>query len=264
VTRVAWDEPGERFYETGVDRCVLYVAGLVGVAWNGLTAVSETPSGGESTAYYIDGFKYLNVSADEEFAATIEAYTYPQNFSLCDGSAEPYTGLFLSQQKRKSFGLTYRTLVGNDLEMNGLGYKIHIVYNALAEPTQKDNKTVGANTDPSIFNWKLSTLAPAISGYRPTAHFMIDTRYASPLTVAAIEDILYGTAENSPRLPTQAEVFAAFEANSTFIVIDNGDGTANVSGTELEVHVSADPTIYVLTSPGVVELDADTYTLTSH
>jgi hypothetical protein len=264
MTRLVWDTAGERVYETGVDRCVLYVPDLLGVVWNGITAVNETPSGGEATPYYLDGVKYLNVAADEDFSATLEAYTYPQNFSLCDGSAEPYTGLFLSQQKRKPFGLTYRTIIGNDVSAASFGYKIHILYNALAEPTQKNNKTIGADAELSTFSWKLSTLAPAISGYKRTAHLTIDTRFASPLTVAAIEDILYGDEATSPRLPTITEIFAAFEENSTFIVVDNLDGTGTISGTELEVHVTGDPTIYTITSPGATELDADTYTLTSH
>jgi hypothetical protein len=251
-------------YETGVDRCVLYVTGLVGVAWNGITSVSETPSGGEATPYYLDGEKYINVSEKEDFSATLEAFTYPQNFALCDGSAEPYTGLFLAQQKRKSFGLTWRTIVGNDTLATAFGYKIHILYNARAEPTQRVSKTIGEASELTALSWRLGTLAPALSGYRRTAHFMIDTRYASPLTVAAIEAILYGDDATSPRLPTPEEVFAAFELNSTFIVVDNGDGTGTISGTDLEVHVTGDPTIYTIDSPGAVELDADTFRLTSH
>lgn len=262
MTRLIWRAVGESVYETGVDRGVLYVVGMSGVPWNGLTSVSENPSGGSSDAYYIDGVKYQNVPSSEEFEGVIEAFTYPNEFAQCEGTASPFNGLFVTAQPRKPFGLSYRTKVGNDIDGPEHGYKLHLVYNALAEPTNRVNKTVADATDPSSFSWKITTTPPPISGYKRTAHFVIDSRFASPTALFIIEDILYGNSSNDPRLPLPAEIFSIFTTNSSFVVVDNGDGTFTASGTDFEVHLT-DPTDFQISTPDAVFIDGDSYTLSS-
>lgn len=263
MTRIAWDAIGEKAYETGTDRGVIYVSGLAGAPWNGLTSVTESPSGGSSTPYYLDGVKILNVPGSEEFNATLDAFTYPYEFTLCEGVGQPYTGLFVTQQKRKSFGLSYRTIVGNDTEGNDNGYKIHLVYNALAEPSQRAHKSLGETTDLTAFSWNVSTKPIIIPGFKRTSHFVIDSRITNETTLSAIEDILYGTDATAPRLPLPDEIFTIFELNSTFVVVDNGDGTWTATGTDFEVHM-LDATTFEIVTPAAVFIDADSYTLTSH
>lgn len=209
MTRLSWGTPGERYYETGVDRGVVYVDGA-GFSWNGLTSVQERSSGGEPQPFYLDGYKYVQISATEDFEATIEAISSPREFGPCDGSVELYPGLTVTQQKRKQFGLSYRTLIGNDTTGLEAGYKIHIVYNALAAPSEKNNQTQETGTELVALSWSISTNPPLASGFRPTSHFIIDTRSASPVDVLALEDILYGSEVLSPVLPTVAELVALF------------------------------------------------------
>lgn len=210
MARIVWGARGERVYETGVDRGVLYVGVNPGVAWSGLISVPETPTGGQPKPYYLDGIKYANISAAEEFAGVINAYSSPAEFGPCDGSVAIQNGLFITQQPRNSFGLSYRTLLGNDVEGSSHGYKIHIVYNALAAPSQRANATEAATVEPIRFGWAFSSRPPAISGYKPTAHLVIDTRTADPTALAEAEDILYGTEAEAPRLPTPDELIAIF------------------------------------------------------
>ena len=262
MARLVWGEIGERFFETGVDRGVLYLESRPGVVWNGLTSVSEDPSGGNSQSYYIDGMKYLNVPDGEDFEGTIQAFTYPDEFTECEGLVSPFSGLFVTNQFRKPFGLTYRTLVGNDVSGVDRGYKIHILYNVLAEPTSRNNSTMDDNPNPETFSWKITTLPPPVVGYRRTAHYIIDSRRTDPLALTAIEDILYGTESLTSRLPLPAELFTIFETNSSFVVVDNGDGTFTATGTDFEVFMSGTDE-FTIDTPSAVFIDADSYTLTS-
>lgn len=210
MARLNWSAVGERFYETGVDRGVLYVADIPGVAWTGLTSVSESPTGGEAKAYYIDGVKYLNLSAAEEFEATVEAFASPPEFGPCDGTISIQNGLFVTQQPRKPFGLSYRTKIGNDIDGTDHAYKIHLIYNALAAPSARSNGTMGDSTDPIGLSWAITTLPPAMTGYKPTAHFVIDSRLTPMEILIEVEDILYGSNASSSRLPSAQELVGIF------------------------------------------------------
>lgn len=211
MARVSWSDVGQRFYEAGTDRGVLFVPGQDGVPWNGLIGVNESPTGGEPKAYYSDGYKYLNLASAEEYVATIRAYASPREFDICDGTAPIHNGLFATQQTRKSFGLTYRTLVGNDTDGLGHGYKIHLVYNALAASADRAYETRGSNSTPLVMSWTISTLAPIVVGVRPTAHFVIDSRRTPPLLLEAIENILYGTEATVSRLILPQELVDMFK-----------------------------------------------------
>ena len=213
MSKLVWDETGKRFYETGVKQGVLYpqAAGGTypkGVAWNGLTSVSESPEGAEPEPLYADDIKYLNLMSVEEFKATIEAYTYPDEFAECDGSASIAEGVTVGQQKRKPFGLCYRTTLGNDVDGNSHGYKLHLVYGALAAPSEKNFETINDSPEAATFSWELSTTPVAISkdGFQPTASITIDSTKADSTKLKALEDILYGSAETEPRLPLPDEV----------------------------------------------------------
>lgn len=219
--RLVWDQTGERLYETGVDRGVLYLldnlgAYSQGVAWNGLTAVTESPSGAEATAIYADNIKYLNLVSAEEFGCTIEAYTYPDEFAECDGSANLVTGggVVIGQQNRKIFGLCYRTLVGNDVNANDHGYKLHLIYGCQASPSERAYTTVNDSPEAITFSWEISTTPVNVAGFKPTACITIDSTKCDADCLAALEEILYGTdagAEGTPaataaRLPLPDEV----------------------------------------------------------
>lgn len=217
MARIKWNAVGERRFETGVDRGVLYVEGSDGVPWNGLTMVSETPVGGEVTPYYIDGIKYLNHVAIEEFQGTIEAFTYPEEFYQCEGVVEVGHGLFAAHQRKKSFGLSYRTLVGNDIKGTNLAYKIHLVYDATANPIERQHETIGDTPEPFNFSWDISTKAPSIAGIRPTAHFIVDSRAIPIELLRTIENILYGSENVAPRLPSVAELLFIFEQYQTTV-----------------------------------------------
>jgi hypothetical protein len=261
MPRIEWGAPGKRFYEAGVDRGVLYVGALPGVPWNGLTGVNVSSTGGEAKPYYLDGVKYLNISSAEEFQATITAYTYPDEFAVCDGTARVRPGLYLTQQRRKSFGLSYRTMVGNDQSADH-GYKVHLVYNALAGPSDVDYRTIGESTEPGDFSWTITTRPPAMAGYSHTSHIVFDSRDTDPVTMAAIEDILYGTSLHDARLPEFAELVTLYDAVEEFEVIDNGDGTFTVIGPDSTINMLSDD-IFQLTRDTVVVLDDDTYTISS-
>lgn len=215
MTRVVWNAVSERVFEAGVDRGMLYIDDDAGVPWNGLTSVAESPSGGDVQPYYIDGIKYLNVTADEEFAATIEAYTYPEEFEQCDGTAVVDNGLFATQQPKKAFSFCYRTLVGNDVSGIDKGYKIHVVYNASAAPTERANSTMSDSIDPFNFSWAIVTLPPDFVGFKPTSHFMIDSRRTPPDLLSQIEDILYGSSSDDPRIPSVGELLYLFTSFGT-------------------------------------------------
>jgi hypothetical protein len=261
MPRLGWDAVGTRFYEAGVDRGVLYVAGQPGVVWNGLTSVNESPSGGDPRPYYIDGVKYLNLSAPEEFEATITAFTYPDEFEACDGSVQPRQGMFLTHQRRKSFGFSYRSMIGNDLGDN-FGYKLHIVYNALASPTDRNHGSLKEQNDPDDFSWKITTKPPATEGYKRTGHIVIDSRTTDATVLSQIEDILYGTDSDSARIPTFDELISVYDTVSNMTVVDNGDGTFTVTASYDVIRMLDDET-FEITSNNAVFIDDETYTLSS-
>ena len=210
MAKIVWDQTGERLYETGVKNGVLYIptSGVYskGVAWNGLTAVTESPSGAEATAIYADDIKYLSLMSAEEFGATIEAYTYPEEFAECDGSAALATGVYIGQQTRKTFGLSYRTVVGNDTEGNDHGYKLHLIYGAMAAPSEKAYATINDSPEAITFSWEVTTTPVSVNGFKPTASITIDSTKADPTKLAALEAILYGDEETEPRLPLPDEI----------------------------------------------------------
>ena len=217
---LTWDKVGERLYETGVDRGVLYLpdnAGnyIEGHAWNGLTTVTESPSGAESNPQYADNIKYLNLISAEEFGATIEAFTYPTEFGQCDGTAEPQPGIYLGQQGRRVFGLAYRTRLGNDLDGTDHGYKIHLVYGALAAPSEKAYGTINDSPEAITFSWEVSTTPVSVDGYKPTALLTIDSTKVSAADLTALENILYGTASDDARLPLPDEVISIVGTGTT-------------------------------------------------
>lgn len=205
---IKWNQPGERLYETGIDRCVLYPNAGPGVAWNGLISVNENVSGGDADQLYFDGVKYLDVIANEDFQATLEAFSAPAEFAACDGTKALSPGLFATQQRRKTFGLTYRTLIGNDLEKNDHGYKIHIVYNATASPSAKTSKTISESVSPETRSWTINTVPEQATTYKPTAHFIIDSTLVDPYMLQDLELHLYGREGVEPRLLSQEEVIS--------------------------------------------------------
>lgn len=216
MAKLEWDKTSERLYETGVSQGVLYVqeAGAYpkGVAWNGLTAVTESPSGAEATPLYADNIKYLNLMSAEEFGATIEAYTYPDEFAQCDGSASIAEGVMIGQQARKTFGLSYKTLLGNDVESNDYGYKLHLMYGGLAAPSEKAYATVNDSPEAITFSWGVTTTPVTVPGYKPTATITIDSTKVDAGKLAALEAILYGSESEEARLPLPEEIIELMEA----------------------------------------------------
>lgn len=210
MAKLVWDKSGERFYETGTTNGVLYVQGEggkyeKGVVWNGLTAVTESPSGAEPTDLYADDSKYATLRSAETFGATVEAYTYPDEFAECDGSAELMEGVYIGQQPRKSFGLSYRTKIGNDVS-DDLGYKLHIVYGATASPSEKAYTTVNDSPEAITFSWEMTTTPVNVDGHKPTATLVIDSTKAKSENLDKLLDVLYGDAEHEAMLPSPAEV----------------------------------------------------------
>lgn len=210
MSKLIWDKVGERFFETGVNKGVLYpqdASGAYpkGVAWNGLTAVTESPSGAEATPLYADNTKYLNLMSAEEFGATVEAYTYPDEFAACNGEAALATGVTIGQQKRSAFGMAYQTKIGNDVDSE-LGYKIHLIYGALAAPSEKAYSTVNDSPEAITFSWELTTTPVEIDGFKPTASLTIDSTKVAKEKLAALEAILYGSESEEARLPLPSEI----------------------------------------------------------
>lgn len=208
---LVWDQTGERLYETGVKKCALYPQSTdgtypKGVAWNGITAVTESPSGAEATALYADDIKYLNLISAEEFGATIEAYTYPDEFAECDGSAEIVKGVKIGQQARKAFGLCYRTTLGNDVTNDAYGYKLHFIYGAMASPSEKGYATINDSPEAITFSWEVTTTPVSVDGFKPTASLVIDSTKADPTKLVELEKILYGIESTEARLPLPNEI----------------------------------------------------------
>lgn len=227
IYAIEWDATSERLYETGVDRGVFYPRNKNGTydngeAWNGLTGVTESPSGAETTPIYADNIKYLSLVSLEELGGTIEAYMYPEGFALCDGSAEPVKGVVIGQQNRNSFGMSYRTIIGNDTELDNHGYKLHLLYGCQASPSEKAYQTVNDSPEAISFSWELTTTPVPVAGYKPTASLTIDSTKVDSAKLAALEEILYGkpavppTTEGgsdgveavAPRLPLPDEVIS--------------------------------------------------------
>lgn len=217
MSKLVWSEIGERFFETGVSKGVLYPrdssgAYPLGVVWNGLTAITESPSGAESTPLYADNIKYLNLISAEEFGATIEAFTYPDEFAECDGSKEIAKGVYAGQQPRKSFGLSYQTVLGNDVDLNDFGYKLHLIYGAVAAPSEKSYATINDSPEAITFSWEVSTTPISVEGFKPTASLTIDSTKVDPIKLKILEDMLYGTTDPAgvAHLPTPDEIIAIF------------------------------------------------------
>lgn len=229
-TPLVWDQDGERYYETGVNKGVLFVfkndAYQSGVAWNGLTNVSEKPSGAEATALYADNIKYLNLISNEEFGATIEAYTYPDEFAECDGSAALATGVMIGQQKRLKFAFSYQTRIGNDTDGSDKGYKIHIVYGCMAAPTEKGYATINDSPEAITFSWEVTTTPVKVTDHRPTACVTIDSTKVDAEKLAELEAWLYGSTENDSTLPTISKLLEIFgeDSDDDEEEIVNGDG----------------------------------------
>lgn len=217
MAKLTWDQTGDRLYETGVDRGVLYpiTSGSTygtGVAWNGLTTVTESPSGAESNPQYADNIKYLDLTSAEEFGFTIEAFTYPVEFEECDGSAQLAEGVTIGQQSRKMFGFSYRTLVGSDTEGTDHGYKIHLVYGCKASPSEKSRATVNDSPEAVAFSWECTTTPVNVNGHSPTSHLVVDTTVANAAKVTQLETKLYGDdSAGTPSLPTPDEVYSMFQ-----------------------------------------------------
>lgn len=211
MSKLVWDQSGKRLYETGVDHGVLYpiqTGGVYskGVAWNGLTAVTESPSGADVNDIYADNIKYLGLVGAEKFGATVEAYTYPDEFAECDGSVELVKGATIGQQNRKVFGMVYRTVIGNDIDGNEHGYKLHLIYGATAAPSEKAYNTINEDPEAITFSWELSTTPVNVTGHKPTASLTIDSTKADPTKLAELEKILFGDTETEPRLPLPDEI----------------------------------------------------------
>ena len=262
---LSWDAVGERFYETGVDKGVLYIpdsqgAYINGVAWNGLTSVSESPSGAESPPQYADNIKYLNLISAEEFSATIEAFTYPDEFAQFDGLSVPYAGVTIGQQPRKTFGLSYRTQVGNDLEGNDFGYKLHLIYGCQASPSEKAYNTINDSPEAITFSWEISTTPAPVTGGKPTSIITVDSTKVDATALAALEDFLYGTAGTDPSLPTPDAVVALFAGTVTEVTPSepsfNGTDTITIPSvtgvTYYDAGVALTAGAYVITEDTVI------------
>lgn len=245
MAELTWDNVGEKVYETGVDHGVLYIpddTGVYdeGVAWNGLTTVTESPSGAEPSPQYADNIKYVNLISTEEFGATIEAFTYPEEFGQCDGTANPEVGVSVGQQGRKTFGLAYRTLIGNDLAGTDHGYKIHLIYGATAAPSEKAYATVNDSPEAITFSWEVTTTPVAVAGLKPTASITIDSTKVDDVALAVLEEILYGAVSVDPRLPLPDEVISIFGGTTTAVNLGDYGNQPTYNDT---THVVTIPTV---------------------
>lgn len=257
MTALEWDDPADRRYELGVDRGVLYVDDIPGVAWNGLVSVDEAASGGDPRPYYLDGEKYLNRPMREEFEATITAYMSPREFDDCDGTVAFMPGIFVSQQHRKSFGLSYRTKIGNSTEAEDFAYKIHVIYGAKAAPSNRSYATISEEVEPLLLSWGITTKAIPFPGLLASSHLIIDTSEVDPEALEILEGILYGDEDHDPRLPTPLEIADIFMNPFNFTVTDNEDGTFTVSGPSESIEM-LDSGLYKITRDTVIYIDAET------
>lgn len=262
MSRVVWNAPGERRFEAGIDRAVLYTHGGDVAPWNGLKSVTHKPSGSEITTFYLDGEKFNQISENEEFAATIEAFTYPEEFELCDGTAYLSNGLSVDGQQREMFGLTYRTRIGNDLDGVDHGYKIHLVYNAIASPSQRVYSTINTSAVPTDFSWDITTMPIRMSGQAPSAHYVVDSTRVDQFVLRQFEDIIYGTDFTEPRMPTPAELTKFFMNAKVLRIVDNRDGTWTAMGPS-EIISFFTETEFQITWGSAKFIDEVTYTLST-
>lgn len=259
MSKLTWGSLGSRHYLDGVDRGVFYPsAGRPGIPWNGLRSIKEVEDGTNTTITYIDGEKIQTQLVLGSFAAELTAFTYPEEFEEYDGYDEIATG-----QARDAFHLSYRTLIGNNVERDDLGYQIHMVYNVLATPAPAANTTIGNSIEPVGFSWNLSTTPIPIKGFNNTAHLIIDTRYSYPETIRAIEAALYGDDTQEAHFPSLEEVLEIFDRTALLQIIDHGDGTWTATGPDYIVSM-IDATTFKIDWPSVVYLDEDTYTVSSY
>lgn len=238
MTALTWDQVGERLFETGVDKCVLYIPDASGTyvngyAWNGITSITESPSGAESSKQYADNMVYLNLVSAEEFSATLEAFMWPDEFNQCDGTAEPEPGVFVGQQTRKTFGLCYRTRLGNDVDSTDHGYKLHLIYGALAAPSEKAYSTINDSPEATTFSWEITTTPVNVAGLKPTAQLTIDSTQVAAADLTELENFLYGTVGTEPSLPLPDSVIAVFsgaltEVTPTAPTYDAGTDTITI------------------------------------
>lgn len=264
MARLTWSPVGQRFYEIGVDRGVLYIDNAPGVAWSGLVSMEENPSGGEAIPYYLDGVKYLNRSSKEEFEGTLSAFYSPPEFDECDGMAVIHPGLYAAQQRRKPFALSYRSKIGNDLDGSNHAYKIHILFNALASPTQHKYESTGDKSDAGLLAWDISTKPVYIPDVGYTAHLVIDTTTAPAYSVQTLEDMLYGTDEDPAVLPPIEDIIALFEEGAgPLVVTDIGNDQFSISGSGLAVRESDEADQFEITADTVVFIDEDTAEISS-
>lgn len=261
MARLIWDSPETRLYETGLDQGVLYLNNSYGIPWNGLTAVNETPDGGAVTSYYLDGVKYLNTIGGEDFKATVEAYTYPKEFEACQGMQPIQQGLIGTAQPRIPFGLSYRTKVGSAIDSD-LGYKIHIVYNAMIAPSNRNNVTITDKIDANTFSWDVVATPVYIPGHKPTAHLIVDSRYADPDILDQLEGLLYGSDTLPSHLPSIQNLIDMIVENGTINITDNGDGTWTAIGPNEYFTVNEDGSFQILEA-NATYLDDDTYVVQS-
>lgn len=265
MTRLVWGTPGARIFETGIDQATLYPMLGDGVPWIGVTSVKESPSGGDVEAFYVDGVKYLNQVEGQEYTSTLEAYTYPDEFAECDGTVWE-EGLGYDEQPRKPFNLSYRTTIGDDLQGIDRGYRLHLIFNAIATPSDRDYKTLGASIETVDFSWSLSTTPVRIPGKKATSHLILDSRTTNEVLLETLEDILYGTETTAARFPTADEIIELYNRewprHDGLLVIDNKDGTYSISGPDEVVSFLGDFK-YQISSEGVVPAGPDTYTITS-
>lgn len=264
MVKLSWDAPGTRLFQAGVDRGVLYPSGSPAAAWNGLLGVSQRPEGGVPEGYYAEGRKYQTVSSVEDYNGTIRAYTYPQEFEACDGSIAIMPGFLADQQYRKPFSLTYRTLIGNDTLGTGYGYQLHLIYNALVSPSTKDFETLGEDIEPQEFEWDFTTTPiVAAPNLRPSAHYVLDSTRVPEVVMQLIENRLYGTNDTSPSMIQIEEIFDIFNSEDTLTVIDNGDGSATIIGSDAEVR-QLTSTEYQISSPAVTSMgDGESFSIRS-
>ena len=260
---LTWDEVGERTYETGVDHGVLYIPDVTGVygsgvAWNGLTTVTESPSGAEANAQYADNIKYLNLISVEEFGATVEAFTYPEEFNQFDGLGVPSPGVVVGQQPRKTFGLSYRSRLGNDVMGDSYGYKLHLVYGCIASPSEKAYATINDSPEAITFSWEISTTPVPVTGYKPTSLIVVDSSVVDAAALQALEDELYGGASASANLPMPDDVLAMFGGAATMAT----GATAGTPGTWTPGGSTAPASVSALqgASPAIVASPATAWT----
>lgn len=278
MSKIIWDANGSRLFETGVKNGVLYPMQSngqysLGVPWNGLTSITESPSGAESTPLYADDIKYLNLMSAEEFAATIEAYTYPDEFAICDGSAELVPGVTVGQQARKVFGMCYRTTIGNDVDGNEHGYKLHIIYGCLASPSQRGYSTINDNPEAITFSWEVKTTPVNVANFKPTACMIIDSTKVNREKLAQLEDVLFGTSATDPRLPLPDEIARIIGSGvNTYTVtnyltnVDTDNIDDSATGTyAATLSAAAGYTIRnVVVMMGGVDVTSTAYTAASH